>query len=114
MAWPRKGTRELTVDAVVYRCHYSAHCPLCSDDVLTIGKSGAPYVLYIDPFPWHFDFRPATIVEAVRWARDQGWTAEHGPTRAMSLDDRTRQFVWLPAGKRHLESERLGSPGQGR
>ncbi len=101
MAWPKKGTRKITVDGKQLLWHYSGHCPLCSNDVITIGISGQPHVLYIDPFPWKFQITPSSIANAVRWAIKNEWTPEKGPTKAMSLDSIINEFFWLPEGKRH-------------
>lgn len=102
MTWPKKGTRELTIKSEKYLWHYNGHCPLCSSDIFTIGKSGKPFVLYIDPLPWGFELRPSSVVNAINWAVDKGWSPESGPTRAMAWNDRTQKFEWLPHGKRHL------------
>lgn len=101
MAWPKKGTRKITVDGVNYLWHYAAHCPLCSDDVFTIGIAGKPHVLFVDPFPWSFELKPSSIASAIRWAINNGWTPLKGPTRAMSLDESSQEFVWLSGEKRH-------------
>jgi hypothetical protein len=104
MAWPKRGTRKIVVDGEDFFWHYDACCPWCSDDVFTAGKSGAPYVLFIDPFPFApaFELGPRAVAEAIRWARANGWTAESGPTRALSLNEQTAQFEWLAEGQRHL------------
>ena len=102
MAWPKKGTRKITVDGIKYLWHYSGCCPWCSDDVFTAGIAGRPYVLYIDPFLWNFELKPSNIANAIRWATKNGWTPDKGPTRAMSLDDNNKEFLWLPDGQRHL------------
>ena len=102
MAWPKKGTRKLVVDGKNYLWHYSGHCPLCSSDVFTIGRAGDRFVLYIDPFPWEFEMRPKSIVTAIKWALNKGWTSEFGPTRAMSSDGSDHKFKWLLDGQRHL------------
>ena len=102
MAWPKKGTRSIAVEGIDLLWHYSGHCPSCSDAVFTIGAAGEPHVLFIDPYPWGFEYRPRDITAAVRWAFAQGWTPASGPTRAMSFDDGKKQFVWLPEGRRHL------------
>jgi hypothetical protein len=102
MAWPKKGTRTLTVDGVEYLWHHSGHCPACSDEVYTMGMAGRPFVLFIDPLPWHFELTPSSMITAIRWAIHNGWTPDKGPTRAMSWDQSRNDFVWLPEGKRHL------------
>jgi hypothetical protein len=102
MAWPRRGTRKIVIDAEDFLWHYDACCPWCSNDVFTAGKAGVPYVLFIDPFPWGAEFRPRFIAAAIRWARQGGWSAESGPTRALALNDATQQFQWLEPGQRHL------------
>ena len=102
MAWPKKGTRKLSVDGVDYLWHYSAHCPLCGSDVYTVGIEGKPFVLFIDPLPWSFELTPSSVIRAIRWAIKKGWTPDKGPTRAMALDGGKNAFLWLPEGSRHL------------
>jgi hypothetical protein len=102
MAWPKRGTRTIVVDGEPFAWHYDAHCVLCSDDVVTAGKQGSPHYLFIDPYPWGMEIRPRGVADAIRWARSEGWTAEHGPTRAVALDDSTQAFRWLAEGQRHL------------
>jgi hypothetical protein len=102
MAWPKKGTRELVIDNQNYLWHYDAHCPLCSTKVFTIGRPGQRFVLFIDPYPWGFELKPASVVSATRWALEKGWTPESGPTRAMAWSDKKQEFEWLADGQRHL------------
>lgn len=102
MAWPKKGTRKLVIDEKTYLWHYSGHCPLCSSDVFTIGQHGNRFVLYIDPYPWGFELTPSSVVTAIKWAVDKGWSPESGPTRAMAWKDKIQEFVWLPDGEHHL------------
>ena len=102
MAWPKKGTRELSIDGKKYLWHYAAHCPLCSSDVFTIGQAGKRFVLFIDPYPWGFELRPSSVVAAIKWALNKGWSSEFGPTRAMAWNDENQEFEWLPDGERHL------------
>jgi len=102
MAWPKKGTRRLVVDGIDFSWHYTGHCPCCSDDVITVGIAGKPYVLFIDPFPWKFELRPSHVASAIRWAIKNGWSPDGGPTKALSLDYDKDEFVWLPEGKRHM------------
>ena len=91
------------VDGNDFLWHYDACCPLCSDDVFTVGREGTRFFLFIDPFPWGFEFRPKTVVGAIWWALAEGWTPDRGPARAMSWNDAREQFEWLPEGKRHAE-----------
>ena len=102
MAWPKRGTRRIVVDGEAFVWHYDACCPWCSKDVFTAGKEGQPFVLFIDPYPWEFELRPANVAAAIRWGRNHGWSAESGPTRALSFDATKSDFVWLDAGQRHL------------
>ncbi len=102
MAWPKRGTRTITVDNVRYLWHYAACCPWCHGDVFTVGMAGKPYVLYIDPFPWEIEIRPASVAKAIQWATQHDWTPDKGPTQAMSFDDTQKEFIWLPDGQRHL------------
>lgn len=101
MAWPSKGTKKLVIDGETYLWHYDAHCPFCSNDVFTVGQAGKRFVLYIDPFPWAFEMRPALVVKAARWALEKGWRAEAGPTQAMAWNEEIHDFEWLPEGCRH-------------
>ena len=102
MAWPSRGTRKIVVDGEAFLWHYDAHCLACSNDVITAGRAALPFVLFIDPFPWDFEFRPKNVAWAIRWARSQGWSPEAGPTRALAFNEQTRELQWLPEGQRHL------------
>ena len=102
MAWPKRGTRKIVVEGSTFLWHYDACCPWCSSDVFTAGRPGAPHVLFVDPFPWGFEFRPANVAAAIRWALQNGWSPEKGPTQALALNDETEQFQWLAKGQRHL------------
>jgi hypothetical protein len=102
MAWPKKGTRKLVIDNKNYLWHYNAHCPLCGSDFFTVGRAGKRFVLFIDPNPWGFELRPASVVAAIRWALNKGWSPESGPNRAMAWNDKSQEFEWLPNGERHL------------
>jgi hypothetical protein len=100
MAWPKRKTRRIVVDGEELLWHGVERCACCMQ-VLTVGKPGAPYVLFIDPFVWSMEIRPGSVANAVRWARAAGWSPEHGPTRAMALDEVTQGFRWLADGQRH-------------
>jgi len=102
MAWPKRGTRRIVVDGEEFAWHYDVHCVFCSDDVMTAGKQGAPYFLFIDPYSWSVEVRPRSVAAAIRWARATGWTAERGPTKAMAFDDKSQDFRWLAENQRHI------------
>lgn len=102
MAWPKKGTRKIVVDGQDFLWHYSGHCSLCSDSVITVGREDNRFFLFIDPYPHDFIVSPASIAESIRWALKEGWTCQFGPTRAMAFDSTTQNNVWLPDGVRHL------------
>ena len=102
MAWPQKATRKIVIDGVPYLWHFSGHCVLCSEAVITIGRDGDRFFLFVDPFPHGLEFRPAAIASAIRWALDNGWSSRAGPTRGMGFDDILEKNVWLPDGVRHL------------
>lgn len=102
MAWPKRATRELIIRDQKYLWHYDAHCPLCSSKVFTIGQAGKRFVLFIDPYPWGFELRPASVVSAIEWALERNWSPESGPTRSMTWNDKIRAFEWLPEGERHI------------
>ena len=101
MAWPKRGTRKIVVDQEEFLWHYDACCPWCSDDVFTAGKSGDPYVLFIDLFPWAAEMKPRYVANAIRWAKQQGWSSSIGPTKALSIDSHSEEFFWLKDGERH-------------
>jgi hypothetical protein len=101
MAWPKRGTRKIRIEGEDFLWHYDA-CPCCSRDVITVGREGAPFVLFIDPYPNDFPLRPGSVASAIKWARAQGWSPESGPTRPLALDENTGAFVWLRPEQRHL------------
>ena len=100
MAWPKRHTRTLRLDGCDYLWHLSGNQLDCSGTVLTVGKATCRHYLHVDPYPWDFEIRPATVAEAVRWALSQGWSAEDGPTRRMALGE--AGFAW------HTESSTSG------
>ena len=106
MAWPKKGTRKIVVDQEEFLWHYDACCPWCSNDVFTAGRSGEPYVLFIDPFPYAAEIGPKYIARAISWAIKQGWSTSKGPTRALSIDSTTGEFYWLQNDERHANCMR--------
>ncbi len=117
MAWPKKGTRELVINDQKYLWHYDAHCPLCSSKIFTIGQAGKRFVLFIDPYPWGFELRPASVVSAIKWALERNWSPESGPTRAMAWNDEIQAFEWLAEGERHvtlMSHKQNGLGGQAR
>jgi hypothetical protein len=103
MAWPKKGTRKIIINGEEYLWHYDACCPWCSDDVFTAGKSGQPYVLFIDPFPYAAEIGPGYVSRAIKWAISQGWSPSSGPTRSMSIASENEKFFWLKDGERHAK-----------
>ena len=103
MAWPKKGTRRIFIDGEEFLWHYDACCPWCSDDVFTAGKSGAPFVLFIDPFPYAAEIGPRYVANAIKWAQLNGWSPEIGSTKAMSINSNTEEFFWLNKGDRHAK-----------
>ena len=105
MAWPKKGTRTLVIEGESFLWHYSGHCPFCSADVFTVGRGGQPFVLFIDPTPWGFELKPSSVVAAIRWGLNNGWSPEKGPTRGMAHNDSTSKFEWLPEGERHIKCD---------
>ncbi len=102
MTWPRKGTRKTVVDGESYLWNYKGHCLWCSDDVFTVGRSDSAFVLYIDPYPFGAEVRPANVADAIRWAVNHGWDPDSGPTKSMALNQGQDRFEWLPDGVRHI------------
>ena len=103
MAWPKRGTRKIVVEGEEFLWHYDACCPWCSDDVLTAGKAGQGHVLFIDPFPHSAEIGPKYVAQSIKWALSQGWSAENGPTQALSINIETEEFFWLKEGERHAK-----------
>lgn len=103
MAWPKKGTRKIVIDGDEFLWHYDACCPWCSDDVFTAGKSGYPYVLFIDPFPYAAEIGPGYVARAIKWAISKGWSPLNGFTKSMSIDSDMEVFFWLKDGERHAK-----------
>ncbi|QIF02049.1 hypothetical protein [Roseimicrobium sp. ORNL1] len=99
MAWPKKGTRKIVVDGVEWLWHYSAHCYLCSNDVVTVGQAGSPHHLFFDTFSRDFEHTPGHVAASLRWALSQGWNPTNGGDRAMTAKENS--FEWLPEGWRH-------------
>ena len=58
---------------------------------------GAPCLLFIDPFPWHFTFGPRSVADAIRWALEEGWTADDARKAAPV----TARWTSLPGHVRH-------------
>jgi hypothetical protein len=53
--------------------------------------------LRIDPYPWNFEIRPATIANAIRFALRNGWTpAVPGPDFHIAFHE--GEFIVLPPG----------------
>ena len=53
--------------------------------------------LRIDPYPWHFEIRPATIANAIRFALRNGWTPTvSGPDFHIAFHE--GEFIVLPPG----------------
>ncbi|WP_157496531.1 hypothetical protein [Hahella ganghwensis] len=103
MTWPKRGTRKIVIEGDEFLWHYDACCPWCSDDVFTAGKSGKPFVLFIDPFPYAVEIGPGYVTKAIKWAQSQGWSPETGGTKAMSIDSNSQEFFWLDEGERHAK-----------
>ena len=103
MAWPKKGTRKIVIDGVDFLWHYDACCPWCSDDVFTAGKSGDPYVLFIDPFPYAAEIGPGYVAKSIKWALKHGWSSSAGANKSMSLNSETNEFYWLNTEERHAK-----------
>jgi hypothetical protein len=95
MAWPKNGTRKLIIDGVEWLWHFSGHCHECSADMVTVGQSGAPYHLFLDPLKGYFEHTPGHVSRSLRWALSQGWNPTHGGDRTMIAVDQDA-FQWLP------------------
>ena len=78
MAWPKRGTRTPILHDGPFLWPYDSHRLWCSDDGFTVGKSGRPFVLFIEPFPFALEIRPRHVANALRWALPQGWTPSRG------------------------------------
>ena len=102
MTWPKKNTRTITADGQQFLWHLSGNRLDGKETVITVGKNGQKYLLFIDPYPWDFDITPSNISKAVSWALGQGWAPASGPTKNMAYSKRRKTFVWLPKGIRYI------------
>jgi len=60
------------------------------------------YVLFIDPYPWDFEITPSSILKAITWALDHGWSPAEGPTKNMAYSKEINDFIWLPGGVKYI------------
>ena len=111
MAWPRKNTRTIQIDGESFLWHISGNQLDSKETVITVGKDGFKFLLFIDPYPWDFEITPSSISKAVRWALDQGWTPKTGPNKNMSYSKNRNTYVWLPKGIRYLHELKNGQNG---
>ena len=102
MSWSKKHTRAITVEGQKFIWHLSGNRLDGKDVLLTVGKEKDRYFLFIDPYPWDFEITPANIATAIKWALQQGWTPEKGPSKNMVWSAGKNSFVWLPEGIRFL------------
>lgn len=107
MAWPAKGTREIVVDGEAFLWHLPSGRVGWADDRVTVGRAGSPHVLHLDQNSWNGVPLPAMIAAAIRWATNDGWTPERGPSRNAAFAEQHDRFVFLPHGV-----PRLRIPGQ--
>jgi hypothetical protein len=53
--------------------------------------------LLLDPYSWHFEIRPRTIADAIRFALEEGWKPEEsGPPLYLGYCE--QGFFFLPEG----------------
>lgn len=102
MTWPKKDTRKINVNGMDFLWHLSGNTVDTKETVITTGRQNGKFFLFIDPYPWEFEIRPADIAKAVQWAAGKGWTAENGPNRHMAWSSKEKSFIWLPEGKKFL------------
>lgn len=102
MSWPERHTRTIQIRGREYLWHLSENRTDGAENSITVGNRGGRFFLLVDPYPWHFQIRPADIAQAIAWALDAGWTPATGPTRAVAFSNSAGSFVWLPAGQRFL------------
>ena len=98
MAWTQKDTRRIIVAGQKFLWHLPGNRLDGKDVMLTVGKDKDRYFLFIDPYAWDFELTPKNITEAFKWALQQGWTTEKGPSRYMAWSSADSGFVWLPKG----------------
>lgn len=95
MTWPRKGTRTIVVDGASFLWHVNDGRVGWGDAPITVGRDGAKYVLHLDTFSWDGTPKPSIVASAIRWALDEGWTPETGPTHRVARVEAGR-FAFLP------------------
>ena len=102
MAWPKKNTRKITVNGIEFLWHLSKNSIDSKETLITAGSQHDRFFLFIDPYPWEFEIKPAHISAAVEWASKQGWNPETGPSKYLAFSAKAQKFVWLPDGIKHL------------
>ncbi|MEM7432522.1 MAG: hypothetical protein AAF351_11385 [Pseudomonadota bacterium] len=96
MAFPKKHTRQISVDNRSYVWHLNQNSLVFREAHITIAENGVSgQILYLDPYPWGLEIRPKKVRKAILWAIENGWTpAKKGPP--MYLGFQNGEFFILP------------------
>lgn len=84
MAWPKKGTRKLVIDGTTWLWRHRPYDQSTGLAPATIGRAECCYYLYLDASSRYFENTPRHAAMAIRWALENGWCAEVGPSRVIS------------------------------
>ena len=96
MSFPRRHTRRITVDGVVYQWHLNSDFDSRFDAWIVIGQKGKTgQVICLDPYHPGFVIGPLVVAGAIRFARAQGWQPTV-PGKPMHLGSDGTQFTVLP------------------
>jgi len=74
MSFPRRHTRKIIVDGIVYHWHLNADFDSRFEAWIVIGQKGnAGQLILLDPYHPGFVIGPRAVAEAIRFARAHGW-----------------------------------------
>jgi|SRR5688572_705258 len=96
MSFPRRNTRRISVDGVVYQWHLDSDFDARFDAWIVIGQKGQTgQLLFLDPYHPKFVIGPRAVAEAIRFARAHGWQPAV-PRKQMLLGSNGANFTILP------------------
>lgn len=96
MSFPKRNTRQITVDGVVYQWHLDSDFDTRFDAWIVIGQKGqSGQLIFLDPYHPQFLIGPRAVAEAIRFAQANGWQSTV-PRKQMCLGSDGTRFTILP------------------
>jgi hypothetical protein len=95
MSFPRRNTRKITVDGVVYQWHLNSDFEIHNAWIIIGQKGQTGQLVFLDPYHHDFMIGPRAVAEAIRFARAHGWQATV-PGKEMRLGSDGDKFAILP------------------